>query len=58
MPITPPMAPCDLTQTHDDWDLQEEHNTIDEENKYRQERGPWPGMPAPPDNLRTNHHDA
>ena len=48
----------DQTPRADNFDNQEEFNTIQDENKYRTERGPWPGMPAPPNNLRTDHHNA
>jgi uncharacterized protein involved in type VI secretion and phage assembly len=48
----------DKTPRADDYDDQEEFNTIQEENQYRNQRGPWPGMPGPPNNLRTNHTDA
>jgi hypothetical protein len=48
----------DRTPRADNYDENEEFNTIQDENRYRTERGPWPGMPAPPGNLRTDHHDA
>ena len=47
----------DRTPRADNYDNQEEFNTIQDENQYRGERDPWPGMPAPPGNLRTDHHN-
>jgi uncharacterized protein involved in type VI secretion and phage assembly len=43
----------DRTPRADGWGNQEEFNTIQDENAYRNQRGPWPGMPA--DNQRHDH---
>jgi uncharacterized protein involved in type VI secretion and phage assembly len=43
----------DKTPRADGFDNQEEFNTIQDENTYRNEREPWPGMPA--DNQRHDH---
>jgi hypothetical protein len=43
----------DQTPRTDNFQDNEEHNAVQEENKYRKERGPWPGMPE--DNLRHDY---
>jgi len=48
----------DRTPRADNFDNQEEFNTIQEENPYRDERYPWPGAPAPPNHRRPDHHSA
>jgi len=43
----------DRTPRADGFHNQEEFNTIQDENRYRNDRDPWPGMPA--DNQRHDH---
>ncbi|MCC6716250.1 MAG: type VI secretion system tip protein VgrG [Acetobacteraceae bacterium] len=43
----------DMTPRADGYDNNEEFNTIQDENTYRDERGPWPGQPA--DSHRHDH---
>jgi hypothetical protein len=43
----------DPTPRTDGYDFNEEYDTIQDENQYRDERGPWPGQPA--DSHRHDH---
>jgi hypothetical protein len=43
----------DNTPRTDGYDNNEEFNTIQDENNYRDERGAWPGQPA--DSHRHDH---
>jgi hypothetical protein len=47
----------DTTPRADNFDNNDDFNTIPDDNTYRDQRGPWPGMPAPPANHRADHHD-